>query len=75
VLAASCIWGTSSVQIKLLGDDVEVLNLNAWVALLAAPQTMLASSAAPAYPPGLVPAARHEGPAAASSGEMPNLFL
>jgi O-acetylserine/cysteine efflux transporter len=43
VLAASCIWGTSSVQIKLLGDDVEVLNLNAWVALLAAPQTMLAS--------------------------------
>ncbi len=43
VLAASCIWGTSSVQIKLLGDDVEVLNLNAWVALLATPQTMLAS--------------------------------
>ncbi len=31
------------MQIKLLGDDVEVLNLNAWVALLAAPQTMLAS--------------------------------
>ncbi|HEX3065359.1 MAG TPA: EamA family transporter, partial [Dongiaceae bacterium] len=43
VLAASCIWGTSSVQIKLLGDDVEVLNLNAWVALLATPQTLLAS--------------------------------
>jgi O-acetylserine/cysteine efflux transporter len=43
VLAASCIWGTSSVQIKLLGDDVEVLNLNAWVALLAVPQTLVAS--------------------------------
>ncbi len=43
ILAAACIWGTSSIQIKRLGDDIEVFNLNGWVALLAAPQTLIAS--------------------------------
>jgi O-acetylserine/cysteine efflux transporter len=43
VIAAACVWATSSVQIKLLGDDIEILNLNGWVALLAAPQTLIAS--------------------------------
>ena len=43
IFAAACVWATSSIQIKLLGDDIEVFNLNGWVALLAAPQTVLAS--------------------------------
>ena len=43
VIVAACVWATSSVQIKLLGDEIEILNLNGWVALLAAPQTLLAS--------------------------------
>ena len=44
VILAACVWATSSVQIKLLGEDIEILNLNGWVALLAAPQTLLASA-------------------------------
>ena len=43
VIVAACVWATSSIQIKLLGDDIEILNLNGWVAMLAAPQTLLAS--------------------------------
>ncbi len=43
VIVAACVWATASIQIKLLGDDIEVLNLTGWVALLAAPQTLLAS--------------------------------
>jgi O-acetylserine/cysteine efflux transporter len=43
IIAAACVWGAASIQIKLLGDDIEVFNLNGWVALLAAPQTLLGS--------------------------------
>jgi O-acetylserine/cysteine efflux transporter len=43
IIAAACVWATASIQIKLLGDEIEVFNLNGWVALLAAPQTLLVS--------------------------------
>jgi O-acetylserine/cysteine efflux transporter len=43
VVVAACIWAFASVQIKLLGDEVDVLALNCWVALLALPQLVLMS--------------------------------
>ncbi|MBX6321625.1 MAG: EamA family transporter [Rhodospirillaceae bacterium] len=43
VIAAACIWAFASVQMKLLGDEIDVLALNAWVALLAVPQLALIS--------------------------------
>src|SRR5262249_31190357 len=27
IIAAACVWATASIQIKLLGDDIEVFNL------------------------------------------------
>ena len=43
VIAGACVWAATNIQIKLLGDDIDIFNLNGWVALLAAPQTLLAS--------------------------------
>jgi len=43
VIAAACTWATANIQIKRIGDDVDVLALNGWVALLAAPQLALVS--------------------------------
>ena len=43
VVVAACIWSFARAQIKLLGDEVDVLALNAWVALLAVPQLALIS--------------------------------
>jgi O-acetylserine/cysteine efflux transporter len=43
VIVAACIWAFASVQMKLIGDDIDVLALNAWVALLAVPQLALIS--------------------------------
>jgi O-acetylserine/cysteine efflux transporter len=41
VIAAACTWAGATIQIKRIGDDV--LALNGWVALLAAPQLALVS--------------------------------
>jgi O-acetylserine/cysteine efflux transporter len=43
VIAAACTWAGANILIKHIGDDVDVLSLNGWVALLAAPQLMLLS--------------------------------
>lgn len=43
VIGAACTWAAANIQIKRIGDDVDVLALNGWVALLAAPQLMLLS--------------------------------
>ena len=43
VVAAACFWAGATIQIKRIGDDVDVLALNGWVALLAAPQLALLS--------------------------------
>ena len=43
VIAAACTWASANIQIKRIGDDIDVLALNGWVALLAAPQLALLS--------------------------------
>jgi O-acetylserine/cysteine efflux transporter len=43
VIAAACTWASATIQIKRIGDDVDVLALNGWVALLAAPQLAVLS--------------------------------
>lgn len=43
VVAAACTWAAANIQIKRIGEDVDVLALNGWVSLLAAPQLMLLS--------------------------------
>jgi O-acetylserine/cysteine efflux transporter len=43
VIAAACTWASATIQIKRIGDGVDVLALNGWVALLAAPQLALLS--------------------------------
>jgi O-acetylserine/cysteine efflux transporter len=43
VIAAACTWAGANIQIKRIGDDVDVLSLNGWVAALAAPQLALVS--------------------------------
>jgi O-acetylserine/cysteine efflux transporter len=43
VIVAACIWSFCNVQIKKLGEDVDVPTLNAWVSVLAVPQLALVS--------------------------------
>src|SRR3546814_7048279 len=42
VIGASLVWAVSSIQVKKLGS-IDTLVLNAWIAVLAAPQLLLAS--------------------------------
>lgn len=42
VIGASLVWAVSSIQVKKLGT-IDTLVLNAWIALLAAPQLLLGS--------------------------------
>ncbi|MEQ9333692.1 EamA family transporter [Thalassobaculum sp.] len=42
VIAASLVWAVSSIQVKKLGS-IDTLVLNAWIALLAAPQLLVGS--------------------------------
>ena len=44
VVVAACVWASANILIKRIGDDVDVLSLNGWIALFAAPQLMLVSS-------------------------------
>lgn len=43
VVGAALIWAVANIQIKALGDEVDVFALSAWVALLATPQLFLVS--------------------------------
>lgn len=43
VIGAALVWSVANIQIKALGDEVDVFALSAWVAVLAAPQLFLAS--------------------------------
>lgn len=43
VVTAACIWAAAAILMKRIGEEVSVFQLNAWVALLAAPQLALAS--------------------------------
>ena len=42
VVAAACIWSVANIQIKLLGE-IDGMTLNAWIAILATPQLLIAS--------------------------------
>ncbi|MDH3910523.1 MAG: EamA family transporter, partial [Rhodospirillales bacterium] len=44
VVLAACIWSVANIQIKLLGE-IDGMTLNAWVAIFATPQLLLASLA------------------------------
>jgi len=43
VVGAALIWAVANIQIKALGDEVDVFALSAWVALLATPQLFVVS--------------------------------
>lgn len=42
IVTAACVWAITNIQVKALGD-IDGMTLNAWVALLAVPQLLLAS--------------------------------
>lgn len=44
VVCAACVWAMANIQIKQLGDAVDVLSLNGWIALLATPQLFVVSA-------------------------------
>lgn len=43
VIAAALVWATGNIQVKALGDAVDAVQLNGWIAILAAPQLLVAS--------------------------------
>ena len=43
VIAAALVWAAGNIQVKALGDSVDAVQLNGWIAILAAPQLLLAS--------------------------------
>ena len=43
VVTAALVWSVANVQVKMLGDDVDAVPLNGWIALLAAPQLLIIS--------------------------------
>jgi O-acetylserine/cysteine efflux transporter len=43
VVGAALVWAVANIQIKALGDEVDVFALSAWVALFAAPQLFAVS--------------------------------
>ena len=43
VIAAALVWAIGNIQVKALGDSIDAVTLNGWIAILAAPQLLLAS--------------------------------
>lgn len=43
VIAAALVWSVANVQVKLLGDEIDAVQLNGWIAILAAPQLLAVS--------------------------------
>jgi O-acetylserine/cysteine efflux transporter len=43
VIAAALVWAAGNIQVKALGDEVDAVQLNGWIAILAAPQLLVAS--------------------------------
>jgi O-acetylserine/cysteine efflux transporter len=37
------VWAAGNIQVKALGDSVDAVQLNGWIAILAAPQLLIAS--------------------------------
>jgi O-acetylserine/cysteine efflux transporter len=45
VIAAALVWSIANVQVKMLGDEIDAVQLNGWIAILAAPQLLVVSYA------------------------------
>ena len=45
VIAAALVWSFANVQVKKLGDEIDAVQLNGWIAILAAPQLLVVSYA------------------------------
>ena len=43
VIAAALVWSIANMQVKALGDEIDAVQLNGWIAILAAPQLLIAS--------------------------------
>jgi O-acetylserine/cysteine efflux transporter len=43
VVGAAFAWSLGNIQVKALGDEIDAVTLNGWIAMLAAPQLLLAS--------------------------------
>jgi O-acetylserine/cysteine efflux transporter len=50
VLGAACVWAFANIQMKDLGEDMDVWSLNGWVAIMAAPQLILVALAVEGSP-------------------------
>jgi O-acetylserine/cysteine efflux transporter len=43
VIGAAAAWAIANIQVKALGDEIDAVTLNGWIAILAAPQLLIAS--------------------------------
>jgi O-acetylserine/cysteine efflux transporter len=43
VVAAALVWSIANIQVKKLGDQIDAVTLNGWIASLAAPQLLVIS--------------------------------
>ncbi|MDY0871146.1 DMT family transporter [Dongia rigui] len=43
VIGAALVWATANVQVKALGDEFDAVQLNGYIAILAAPQLLIVS--------------------------------
>ena len=43
VIGAALVWAIGNIQVKKLGDEIDAVTLNGWIAILAAPQLLFAS--------------------------------
>jgi O-acetylserine/cysteine efflux transporter len=43
VIGAACVWSIASMMMKEIGDELDVLALNGWVAIIAAPLLLVVS--------------------------------
>jgi len=43
VIAAALAWAVANIQVKALGDEIDAVRLNGWIAALAAPQLIVIS--------------------------------
>jgi O-acetylserine/cysteine efflux transporter len=50
VLAAACVWAFANIQIKALGEEIDIWSLNGWVAIMAAPQLFVVALATEGNP-------------------------
>ena len=43
VIGAALAWAVGNIPVKALGDEIDAVTLNGWIAILAAPQLLIAS--------------------------------